>query len=90
MSGNAAVARREQYRVEDEVHSDHDSATRMCERCRLVMHIENDRFSRVSYYRQELARWDGTYGPVAFEGAKLLEELKRSELELIARTAVAR
>ena len=80
----------EQYRVEDEVHSHRESGTGMCDRCRLVMFVENDQFSRVAYHRQELAQWDGADGPVAFEGAKLLEELKRSELELIARTAVAR
>jgi hypothetical protein len=75
----------EQYRVEDEVHSHRDSGTGMCDRCRLVMFVENDQFSRVAYHRQELAQWDGADGPVAFEGAKLLDELKRSERELVAR-----
>jgi hypothetical protein len=80
----------DQGRVIDEVYSHHDSATNMCDRCRLVMSIENDRFSRVSYHRQELAQWDGADGPVAFEGAKLLEELKRSERELIQQVGGAK
>jgi len=73
----------EQDRVTDEIHHHRDSATNLCERCRLVMYIENDRYSRVSHHRAELARWKGADGPVAFQGHKLLQELNRAEQELI-------
>lgn len=73
----------EQYRVEDEVYSHDESATNLCDRCSLVAHIENDRYARMAYHRQELERWNGADGPVAFEGARLLAELSRAEGELI-------
>jgi hypothetical protein len=79
----------EQYRVEDEITSHYASATTMCDRCRLVMHIENDRYSTLAYHRQELERWKGADGPVAFEGKRLFEELKRVERELSKRAGGA-
>jgi hypothetical protein len=79
----------EQYRVEDEVYSHHESGTNLCDRCRLVMYIENDRYSTLAYHRAELARWNGADGPVAFEGKRLFEELKRVEQELSKRAGGA-
>jgi hypothetical protein len=63
--------------VMDEVHKG------ICDRCRILEHIENDRYVRIPHFRAELARWDGTERGVALEGARLLEELKRSERELV-------
>lgn len=79
----------EQYRVEDEVTSHYESGTNLCDRCSLVLHVENDRLSRVAYHRQELARWDGADGAVAFEGTRLLAELKRAEGDLASRAGGA-
>ena len=64
----------ERYRVCDEVHKG------QCDRCRIVAHIENDLYSRIPHYREELAQWDGAD---AYQGARLLSELKRAERELL-------
>jgi hypothetical protein len=74
----------EQYRVEDEVTNHYDSATNECERCKLENWLANARNWTSRYQREQLARWKGADGPVAFQGKRLLEELKRAEGDLIA------
>ena len=66
-----------QARVTDEVHKG------VCDRCRIIDHLENDRYVTLPSWRAELARWDGAEGQVAYEGPRLLEDLKRSERELV-------
>ena len=68
----------DQPRVCDEVHKG------VCDRCRIVAHIENDRYARVAHYREELRQWDGAEGSVAYRDGRLLSELKRAERELKA------
>ena len=68
----------DQPRVCDEVYGG------ACDRCRIVAHIENDMYSRVAHYREELAQWDGAEAGVAYQDGRLLSELKRAERELKA------